>query len=194
MNTPTLETARLILRPVQLEDVPAIQKYFGVWEVVQHIGAAVPWPYPSDGAQHWFDKIVGPEIQKGKAWVWGLLLKAKPDEIIGIVHLRPEPSPSDPDRVAWERSAESHRGFWLGVPFQGQGLMTEAVAAVNDWVFGTLGWDKIIVKNAVGNEASRRVKAKTGAHFLQTEPGKYLSGATESEVWEVRREDWLANR
>jgi ribosomal-protein-alanine N-acetyltransferase len=192
VQVPILETPRLILRPIVQEDVPAVQKYFGCWEIIQYIGATVPWPYPPDGAQHWFDNIIGPEIKKGTTWVWGLVLKAEPFEVIGVIHLRSEPPSGQSD--AWAQDMESHRGFWLGVPFQGQGLMTEAVAAVNDWVFGTLGWEKMIVKNAAGNEASRRVKVKTGAHFLRMEPGKYLSGITESEVWEVRREDWLAVR
>gem|GEM_PF-4771929 len=48
---PTLETARLALRPVEMADAPAIQRLFPQWEIVRHLNAGVPWPYPEDGAE-----------------------------------------------------------------------------------------------------------------------------------------------
>ena len=48
--TPTLETARLILRPLDARDVPAIQRIFPQWKLVRYLNPAVPWPYPEDGA------------------------------------------------------------------------------------------------------------------------------------------------
>jgi [ribosomal protein S5]-alanine N-acetyltransferase len=49
--TPILETARLRLRPLQLEDAPAVQRLFPRWEIVRWLDAVVPWPYPEDGAR-----------------------------------------------------------------------------------------------------------------------------------------------
>ena len=48
--TPVLETPRLILRPMRAGDVPAIQRRFPKWEIVQYLHDEVPWPYPDDGA------------------------------------------------------------------------------------------------------------------------------------------------
>ena len=50
MDTPTLYTERLILRPLELADAEAIQRLFPHWEVVRYLNALVPWPYPTDGA------------------------------------------------------------------------------------------------------------------------------------------------
>ena len=44
---PTLSTPRLTLRPLQLEDAPAIQALFPQWEIVRHLASRVPWPYPA---------------------------------------------------------------------------------------------------------------------------------------------------
>ncbi|MGH3631037.1 MAG: GNAT family N-acetyltransferase, partial [Sciscionella sp.] len=49
--TPTLQTARLILRPLRLEDAPAVQRQFPHWEIVRWLNPVVPWPYPRDGAE-----------------------------------------------------------------------------------------------------------------------------------------------
>ena len=49
--TPTLETERLIIRPLCLEDAPAIQRGFADWEVIKHLHSGIPWPFPEDGAE-----------------------------------------------------------------------------------------------------------------------------------------------
>ena len=77
---------------------------------------------------------------------------------------------------------------------QGNGYMTEAVIAVNDWVFQYSDLDELIVKNVVSNHASRRVKEKTGATFVRTIVESYHNGDSESEVWRIRKEDWLRFR
>ena len=48
--TPVLETERLILRPLEERDAPAIQRIFPQWEIVKDLLAKTPWPYPPDGA------------------------------------------------------------------------------------------------------------------------------------------------
>ncbi len=50
MGVPELVTDRLILRQLQLEDAEQTQQLFPQWEVVKFLTAAVPWPYPEDGA------------------------------------------------------------------------------------------------------------------------------------------------
>ena len=44
--------------------------------------------------------------------------------------------------------------------------MTEAVVSVNDFAFRTLGVESFHVCNVASNEASRRVKQKTGAELV----------------------------
>jgi [ribosomal protein S5]-alanine N-acetyltransferase len=42
MDTPTLHTRRLILRPVALPDAPAIQRHFNNWNIIQNLATVVP--------------------------------------------------------------------------------------------------------------------------------------------------------
>jgi RimJ/RimL family protein N-acetyltransferase len=46
---PTLETARLILRPVSLDDAPQVQAIFPQWEIVRYLANQVPWPWQGKG-------------------------------------------------------------------------------------------------------------------------------------------------
>ena len=69
--------------------------------------------------------------------------------------------------------------------------MSEAVSAVNDFAFRTLGIERFHVCNAATNMASRRVKQKTGAEFVGYIELAHHSGQTLAEKWRVTRENWL---
>jgi len=68
----TLETPRLWLRGPSLGDVPAYQRHFADYEVIRHLSAAVPWPYPEDGVEQWLRNVVLP-AQGQDRWTWGRL-------------------------------------------------------------------------------------------------------------------------
>jgi ribosomal-protein-alanine N-acetyltransferase len=69
--------------------------------------------------------------------------------------------------------------------------MTEAITAVNDFAFNTLGIESFYVCNAATNVASRRVKQKTGAEFVGYVELPHHDGQSRSEKWRVTRENWL---
>ena len=171
-SLPEFQTRRLILRGIRVEDAEASTRYFVDYEVVSPLAATVPWPYPEKGAVDFITKKVLPVQGKGK-WVWGIFLKDNPDELIGAVDL-------------WREGHPEHRGFWLGKKFWAQGIMTEAVAPITEYAFNELGFEKLIFSNALGNTRSRRIKEKTGARFLRTEPAQFVNPAfSEREVWEL---------
>ncbi len=69
--------------------------------------------------------------------------------------------------------------------------MTEAIGSVNDFVFHELGIESFHVCNVASNEASRRVKQKTGAEFVGYIDLLHHNGQTKSEKWNVTRDNWL---
>jgi len=79
-DMPTLYTERLILRPLQLADAETVQREFAHWDVVRYLNAAVPWPYPEDGALAYLRDIALPAVAAGKEWHWTLRLKSAPDQ------------------------------------------------------------------------------------------------------------------
>jgi len=177
MDLPIFETERLILKGLSIEDAPNYQKHFADYEVIQHLSTRVPWPYPEDGALKFIKDFVLPNQGKGR-WAWGIFLKSNPQELIGCVEL-------------FESITTENRGFWLGRKFWGKGYMTEAVVPVMDYAFNHLAFDKMILANALGNDRSRRIKEKTLGRFIGTKPFKFVgSQYSESEFWEVTKEEW----
>lgn len=177
-------TSRLRLRPLTLQDAPAIQKHFPHWDIVRHLSAkAIKWPYPADGAQKFLQNIALPAMKRGDDWYFGITRKNDPaGEVMGVVHLRRD-------------TASGNRGVWLASAHQGKGYMQEAVSALNDYAFDVLGFDKLVIKNASDNAASRKLKQKTAARLVATVPAShYLDGCPAQDVWELTAREWHAFR
>jgi RimJ/RimL family protein N-acetyltransferase len=132
--TPPLETLRLILRAPELADAAQTQALFPHWEIVRFLNNKVPWPYPADGAYTFFRDVALPAIERGDSWHWTLRLKTAPEQLIGHISLS---------------KGEKNRGFWIGLPWQGQGLMMEAADAVTDYWFEVLKFPLLRVPKAV---------------------------------------------
>jgi RimJ/RimL family protein N-acetyltransferase len=176
----TLETERLILRPLELADAEQTQPLFARWEIVEFLANRVPWPYPEDGAYTYFCDLALPAMERGEEWHWTLRLKSDPATILGAIGLF--------------RDAETQRGFWLGLPWHGQGLMTEAVVAVTDFWFDVLCFPVLRTSKAVQNDSSRRISEKMGMRVIETRENDYVSGRLPTEVWEITRDEWHAWR
>ena len=176
-----LETDRLVLQPLQLADAEQSQLLLPQWEMVKFMGARIPWPYPAEGALTYYRDVAIPGMEQGKEWHWTLRLRQAPEEHIGAISL-----------IA--KDGYAARGFWLGLPWQGRGLMTEAVVAVNDYCFDVLGFSALRAPKAVVNLSSRRISEKTGMRVIAMEERDYVSGRLLSEVWEITADEWREKR
>ena len=183
MQTPTLETERLILRPLSLDDAPAIQLLLNDWEVVKFL-ATVPWPYPDDGAVDFLSTSMLPAMEDGNAFGWAITANQVGPELIGQIDYRIERG----------ETVVGKRGFWLGKNYWGNGYMSEAVSASVDFVFGEAGLDLIRAENAQANRGSARIKEKTIGRLVEVRDGDFVSGRGPCEFWEISRDDWHASR
>jgi ribosomal-protein-alanine N-acetyltransferase len=117
-------------------------------------------------------------VQGRDRWVWGLHLKRDDSGLIGAVDL-------------WREGCPENRGFWLGRAFWGQGYMTEAVIRVTDFAFDELGFDHLVFSNAVGNQRSRDLKARTGARIVDVMPKKFVDPTySHTEIWRLTKAEW----
>lgn len=173
-----LETPRLLLRPLELEDAAQVQQIFPQWEIVKYLGAKLPWPYPPDGALTFYREIALPAIERGDEWHWTLRLKTAADQIIGAISLM--------------KGEYKNRGFWIAPPWQRQGLMSEAVEVVTDYWFNVLGFAVLRSPKAVPNRGSRRISEKLGMRVVATADGDFVAGRFPSETWEITAEEWRA--
>jgi len=179
--TPTIETPRLLLKPLELADAEQAQLLFPHWEIVRYLNKIVPWPYPPDGAYRWYREFALPAVERGEEWHWTLRLKSSPANLIGSINLM-------------SKESNNNRGFWLGLPWQRQGLMTEASEAATDYWFDVLNFPVLRAPKAHPNTASRRISEKNGMRIVATEEREYVSGRFPTEIWEITAEEWHARR
>ena len=177
-DIPTLETPRLLLRPLCLADAPAIQQEFPRWDIVQFLSAVIPWPYPDDGAVSFIRDIALPAMARGTAWHWSIRPAEAPDRLIGVISLLDEP--------------DNNRGFWLASAWRGRGLATEAAIAVTDYWFETLERPVLRVPKAIANTPSRRISESSSMRVVASVERDYVSGRLPAELWEITREEWRA--
>jgi RimJ/RimL family protein N-acetyltransferase len=169
-------TERLILRPLEIADAEPIQELFPHWEIVKYMLNRIPWPYPAGGAAAFLREVALPQAARGEAWHWSLRLKDAPGQLIGVINLR--------------AGEDANRGFWLGMPWQGRGLMSEACVWANDYWFDVLGFPVLRVWKAIANESSRRISEKQGMRIVERGKRDYVSGTLPSEMWEITAEEW----
>jgi [ribosomal protein S5]-alanine N-acetyltransferase len=173
-----LQTKRLVLKPLELADAEQAQRLFPQWEVVRYLSKIVPWPYPPDGAYRFYKDVALPAMERGDQWHWTLRLKSAPERLIGSISLR--------------KGENENRGFWLGLPWQGLGLMTEAAKVVTDYWFNVLKFKVLRAPKAIVNESSRRISERSGMRVVATEEREYVSGKLLTEIWEITAAEWNA--
>ncbi len=160
MKKETLETERLILRPWQESDAADMFEYAKDPDVGPNAG----WP------PH---KSVEESIERSKRWAenwekessnidleFALTLKES-GKVIGSLGL---------DNDGWRTKAPNSwsMGYVLGKAYWGRGLMTEAVNAAIDYVFGSLGAKLLCINHYPDNPRSRRVIEKSGFTYEGT--------------------------
>ncbi len=146
---PTLNTERLVLRPLRPPDAPALSRLAGRREIADTT-VSIPHPYSEEQAREWLASAVD-LFAKGKSVVFGMQLKRN-GHLAGTIGLR--------DIDAQHSLAEL--GFWVAVERWGQGYATEAARAVVAFGFEPLGLNRIYAHYMVRNPASGRVLAKIG--------------------------------
>lgn len=145
---PTLETARLILRPFTVTDAPVVQRLAGAFEVADTT-LNIPHPYPEGAAREWI-ATHGDNFAEGSAVTFAIVVR-ETDEVAGAVSLGIS-----------QRHRRAEMGYWLGVPYWNRGYMTEAAGALLAYGFGTLKLHRIYARHFTRNPASGRVLEKVG--------------------------------
>jgi ribosomal-protein-alanine N-acetyltransferase len=143
-----LQTERLTLRVHALSDIPALMPLIGAREVAATT-LRIPHPYTEADAQD-FIADTQEDFSSGSGLRLGIVLRES-DTLCGGVGLRIEPD---------HRRAEL--GYWIGVPYWGNGYATEAARAVVKYGFGTLRLHRIFASHFANNPASARVLRKIG--------------------------------
>lgn len=118
MKLPTIQSNRLVLRPLTQKDAPAIATSVGNWDVAQNL-SRVPYPYQDGGAESFIARN-----NKGLAGINFAITQE--DRLIGLVGVKSSTERANGDFVP-------SIGYWLDQAFWGKGYMKEAVSRFLDW-------------------------------------------------------------
>lgn len=144
-----LETARLWLRWPRQADAVAITTLAGE-KAVAEMTAAIPHPLSKADATDFVFRSRRGNLE-GSQLTMAITPRAAPGTLIGIVGIEPDRTASGP-----------HLGYWLGTPYWGSGLMTEAARAIIDAFFAYSAGAELTSSARLTNPASRRVLEKCG--------------------------------
>src|SRR5271166_264844 len=121
MASPPLQTQRLTLRPYTLADIPALVPLIGAHEVAATT-LRIPHPYTEEIARE-FIALAEKDEASGQCVRRAIVLQQS-GALCGGVGLQIE---------AEHRRAEL--GYWIGVPYWGNGYATEAAMAMVKYGF-----------------------------------------------------------
>lgn len=180
MERPTLNTERLILRPFELTDAPDVKRYASAKEIAG-VTLNIPHPYEDGMAEEWINSHQ-PAFEAGKLASFAIVLRGS-GEFIGAMGIG----------FDWANNS-AELGYWIGMPFWGQGYCSEAARAVLDYGFEVRGLDRIFATHMARNPASGRVMQKIGMTYegcLRKHELKW--GVREDLVYYgILREEWEA--
>jgi RimJ/RimL family protein N-acetyltransferase len=177
---PTLETPRLVLRPLTRADAPAVQRLAGDREVASTT-LNIPHPYPDGAAEAWIDTLPI-AYDAGDAVVFGVTLRDG-GELVGTCGLSLDLT-----------HARAEIGYWIGRDFWGRGVATEAARAVIGYAFTRLGVRRVFAHFYTRNPASGAVMRKLGMrHEGKLRQHVLKWGVFEDiELYGVLRDEWEA--
>ncbi len=174
ITPPTLETARLKLRPYAEADIAELLPLVGTREVAATT-LRIAHPYTEQDARDFLKLAQEP----GRLWL-ATTLRGDGRQIGGI-GLRVD-----------ELHQHAELGYWLGAPYWGQGYATEAAREMLRYGFEGLKLHRIFASHFKHNPASGRILKKLGMRHegCQREHLRKWDQFVDSELYGILRTEW----
>lgn len=170
-----IETKRLILREMTIEDYDALYRVLADSDIMKHY----PYNFDEKRVRGWIDK----NIERYKIFGFGLWAVCLKDtgEIIGDCGLTMQ---------LVDHNILPEIGYHIRKDCQRRGYAKEAALAVRDWAFENTPFN-IICSYMKGENIS---SSKTAISYGCKEVGEYLDKEKEiTKVFAITREEWMKN-
>ncbi len=179
IGTQYIETERLILRRFELSDAQAM---FDNWASDDEVTKYLTWPTHADVSVT--EGILGqwvPQYEKDDYYNWAIVLKEHGSQPIGNINV-----------AHWSEDREAPEiGYCMGRRWWHQGIMTEALAAVLDFLFDRVGVEQITALHDTNNPHSGGVMRKCGMAFdgVREKAGKNNQGVVDMARYVLKASD-----
>ena len=176
-----IETERLHLRPVTLEDAPAMFEYASDEAVTRYT-------FPTNQSLEETKNNIAQFYLANPLGRWGIELKST-GEFIGTIDLHKM------DTVLKKAAI----GYIIHQKYWNQGLTTEANRAVIELAFEEIGMNKLTALHDKDNPASGKVMEKSGMRFSHEEPYARMDNKEPGRIvtrvhYILTKEDYFANK
>lgn len=174
-----IETRNMILRPWKETDAEALYKYASD----PRAGPIAGWPAHTsveNSREIIRDVLSAPNT-------YALTIRGS-DEAVGSIGLF--------DCTCEECRNEKEIGYWIGVPFWGNGLVPEAVESMLDYCFDWLGSQRVWCGHYKGNDKSKRVIEKCGFtyEFQRETEVQQMNERRMTLFYSISRDRWARRR
>ncbi|WP_327701861.1 GNAT family N-acetyltransferase [Streptomyces decoyicus] len=183
----SISTDRLVLRPFDESDVPALADMMA--DELVTAWTTVPHPYTTDEARAWATGKAAAVRTEGR----GIALAVTEfltQRLVGTIHV---------DHTDW-RVLSTEIGYVTAPWARGEGYASESVLAVAQWLFHDQKFERIELRTAADNTASQQVAQKIGCISegvlrnawiarSRTEDGGWTDIRTDLIVWSLLPED-----
>ena len=167
---PIVTLATCFLRPVHASDAPVMARLANNPKVAANLRAHFPSPYHLSDAEYWIAKNTGAET---RAFA---ICDAATGAYCGGIGLI---------RLTGDEARTAEVGYWLGEPYWGRGIMSDAVAGFARWCFATMPEHELLRLEAHAysfNGASQRVLTKAGFVY---EGSRRKAGFKNGQVFDI---------
>lgn len=164
MDMSQIETERLLLRPLLIEDAELVAALAGDFRIAD-VSSSIPHPYPPELAKAWIE-------QGWRDWTAGAgaclaIVERGSGQLVGAAALM---------GIA---RGEAEVGYWIGVPYWSQGYASEACNALVGFAFQRLRLRRLHASHLARNPQSGRVLFKAGFRHLGLGHADYGRGTVE---------------
>ncbi|MET9775111.1 GNAT family N-acetyltransferase [Streptomyces sp. NPDC006367] len=175
----SISTERLVLRPLDEDDVPALTAMMNDEQVVAWTD--VPQPFTEQSARAWTTGSAPAERTTGRGLVLAVT-EFLTQRLVGLVQL---------SRTNWHvRSTELS---YVVAPWaRGEGYACEAALATAQWLFGDQKFERIELRTAADNTAAQQVAQKIGCISEGVLRGACIARARADDgIWSEVRTDLI---
>ena len=172
-KSPVIETRRLKLRAPERRDAGVMAKLGNDFDVVR-MTARMPWPYTAHDAEEFIARCE----QRDWAQDATFAIELEDEGFAGVLGFFAN------------ADEELEVGYWLGRPFWGRGIATEALKGALAWASRDWGKRCVTAGHFEDNPASGVVLTK--ADFLYTGVVREMPSVARGEVARSRMMVWLA--
>ncbi|PYV57406.1 MAG: GNAT family N-acetyltransferase [Acidobacteria bacterium] len=176
MSSHAIQTDRLDLRTFAESDIPELVPLIGAREVAVTT-LRIPHPYEERHAKEFLASAIEENELR-------LVIRLRRDgRLCGGIGLHPD-----------DQHQRAELGYWIGVPFWGNGYAIEAARAVVRYGFEHLNFNRIFAAHFAGNDASARVLQKIGMQYegRMRQAIRKWHKFIDLERYAILREDYLS--